>query len=408
MTQDLVIGRISAESVELMRKRIGYPNPTLRVGIMNEPWNKVATDDAIRRYALCTGDDNPLYTSSEYAEATRWGCVIAPPGFEKSMGIDRSRSMSAEFERDTRKALRGVHLFHSGGENYYYGPIVEGDKLYKSKWVESVEEKESEFAGRSAIVTNGLAHWNQSGSVMVSGVDWFVHTERKKVKANGKYAKEEPASYTDEQLKEIEAAYDAERQRGGDSLFLEDVEVGDSLPQMVKGPLTVTDMINLHMGAGWLVYGNPPYRLAYENRKKLRGFYTKNEYNAWDTLQRIHWDEAHAREIGVRGTYDIGAMRQLMLHHYCTNFAGDDAWVYRIRFELRRFNYIGDTTWISGSVTDARVDDVLGPLVEISLRGINQRGDVNVEGSATILVNSRTHGEMQLPPSPPLPQYRSE
>ncbi|MBT4520190.1 MAG: hypothetical protein HOC23_09310 [Halieaceae bacterium] len=405
-TEGLVKGQITDESVALMRKRIGYPNPTLRVGVLDEPWNMSATADAIRRYSLCTGDDNPLYTRPDYASNSRWGETIAPPGFEKSMGINCSRTMSDSFEKETRKALRGVQLYYSGGENFYYAPIVEGDRLYKSRWVDKVEVKDSEFAGRSVIVTNGLSLWDEHDQVAVDGVDWFVHAERRKKTSKDKYAKDEPAWYSDEELAEIEAAYDAEFRRGSETLYLEDLEVGQVLPKMVKGPLTITDLINLHMGAGWLVYGNPPYRLAYENRKRLRGFYTRDEYNAWDTLQRVHWNRDLAQEVGVGNTYDIGAVRQLSLSHYCTNFAGDNAWVYRIRFELRRFNYMGDTTWIEGVVTDVRVDDELGPLVDINMTGTNQRGNVNVEGSATILVNSREHGDFRMPKSPELPRYR--
>jgi hypothetical protein len=57
-------GRITDESVVPMRQRIGFPNPTLRTGAVDEPGNIAATDDAIRRFALGIGDDNPLYCRS--------------------------------------------------------------------------------------------------------------------------------------------------------------------------------------------------------------------------------------------------------------------------------------------------------------------------------------------------------
>jgi acyl dehydratase len=405
----LVKGRITEESLALMRRRIGFPNPTLRVGVLSEPWNIRATGDAMRRFSLCIGDDNPLYCDPDYAASTRWGEVIAPPGFEKSMGLDRSREMDADFAKETSKALRGVQLFYSGGENFYYRPITEGVTLYRSKWVADVQEKTSKFAQKSAVVTNSLALWDDQDNVYVDGVDWYVHAERRKVAdgdTSGKYAKDEPAVYTDEDIEEIEAAYDAEYRRGSDVLYLEDVKIGQVLPRMVKGPFTVTDLINLHMGAGWLVYGNPPYRLAYENRKRLRGFYSRDAYNGWDTVQRVHWDKGLAQDVGVRMMYDIGAVRQLYIHHYLTNFAGDDAWIHRIRFDLRRFNYMGDVTWISGVITDARIDPVLGPLIEVEMKGVNQRGQENVAASATILVCSRAGGAVTLPPAPPPPQHR--
>jgi hypothetical protein len=234
-----------------------------------------------------------------------------------------------------------------------------------------------------------------------------VHAERRSVKDRSADAprppKDKPASYTDEQLAEIEAAYDIEYVRGADTLWYEDVEVGESLPTMVKGPLTVTDLINMHMGGGWFGYGNPPLRLAFENRKKLRGFYTKNEFNAWDVVQRVHWEPELARKVGVPAAYDIGPMRWAWLQHYCTNWGGNDAWLFRVRGEFRKFNYMGDTTWITAVVTHKRVDPMVGQLVDIEVTGTNQRGQQNINGWATLLVASREHGPVQLPEPPPLP-----
>ena len=405
----LLRNMITDESVDLMRRRIGFPNPTLRTGAIDEPWNLACTDDAVRRFAICIGDDNPLFVDPDYAKGTRWGGVIAPPAFEKSMGINRNPVMDPDEAKITSKALRGIQLFHSGGENFYYAPIMEGTKLYRSRFVKAVEDKPSEFSGRSVIVTNGLCLWDQNDKVLVDGVDWFIHAERKKKSgdAKAKYAKEEPASYTDEQLAEIEAAYDAEYRRGADTLYLEDCTVGQELPKMVKGPLTVTDLINLHMGAGWLIYGNWPNRLAYENRKKLRGFYSRDEYNAWDTVQRVHWDKELADKVGVRMMYDIGPVRQFHISNFLTNFAGDDSFIHRIKFEFRRFNYIGDVTWMTGEITEVSVDEKLGPKIEVALRGTNQRGIENIRATATILVASKKHGPVKLPESPKPTEHRA-
>jgi acyl dehydratase len=403
----LIKGKITDRDVELMRKRIGYPNPTVRSGTVKLPWNTVATPDAIRHWAEGYGDGNPLFVDPAYGPTTRWGSQIAPPGFEGTMGYNRSQEIPKELDRETRVALRGVQLYHSGSENRWYRPIVPGDELYRSQWVDSCEPKDSSFGGRSAIVTNALATWDNDEQVTSTGKTWFVHAERKKAKKTDKYAKDEPAQYTDEDLEKIEAAYDAEFVRGADTLHLEDVKVGEQLPVMVKGAMTITDQINMYQGGGWFGYGNPAFRLGFENRKKLRGFYTRNEFNAWDVVQRVHWDKNLANEVGVPLIYDIGPMRAAWASQYCSNYAGDNGFVHYLRYEFRRFNYFGDTTWIRGTVTDARVDETLGPVVGIDIRGENQRGQENLSGSAQILVSSREHGPVVLPTPPPMPEYRS-
>jgi len=330
------------------------------------------------------------------------------------MGLDHSKKMTPEFEKETSKALRGIQLFNSGIETYFHGPIRPGTVLNKSIWVAKVEEKISKFGGRSVVVTNDLAKWDKQDNVLITGSSWYVHVEReerqkkeKRVEDEGLKIKAAIQPYTDEQLEEIDQAYENEYRRGRDTLYLEDVKPGDLLPRMVKGPFTVTDHINFYMGWGWGNYGNPPWRLAYENRKVLRGFYTRNEFRAWDTLQRLHWDLPLAQKVGVQSTYDIGPQRYAMVCHYCTNWAGDDAWVYRIRCEYRNFNFVGDTTWIQGEVTEVRVDEKLGPLMEIAIKGTNQRGQENIRASATVLCKSRKHGDWHFPATPPLPEHRS-
>jgi len=400
---DLIIGAITDDSIELMRRRIGYPNPTVRSGTVLLPHYTEATHDSIRHFAEGYGDANPLYTTRDYGRNTRWGSQIAPPGMESTMGYDRSPIPPPDLDRETRGALRGVQLFHSGNDARFYRPIVPGDVLDRSGVVHDVEEKVSEFAGRSVIVTNDRTWWDQDERVVAVELHWFVHAERRPAGERTKYASDEPASYTDEQLAEIERLYDEEYVRGADTLWWEDVEVGQALPMMVKGPLTVTDLISFHIGGGWFGYGNPALRLAYENRKKLRGFYTRNEFNAWDVIQRIHWEPETARQIGVVSAYDIGPMRWSWLVHYCTNFVGDDGWLFRLRGEFRRFNYMGDTTWLRGVVTAKRDDPEVGPCIEVDITGTNQRGKVNTVGTAVMLLASRARGPVVLPEPPPRP-----
>jgi acyl dehydratase len=401
--EKMIVGAITDESVALMRERIGYPNPTVRAGYMTLPWYTEATYDAIRHFAEGYGDDNPLYTTREYGAGTRWEGQIAPPGFEGAMGYNRDPLVPEELDRRTRTALRGVQLFHSGTDATYYRPIRPGDVLDKRSVVADVEEKVSEYAGKSVIVTNDTRWWNQRGEVVTSESHWYVHAERRSSASRSKYSTDTPAYYSDDELAEIEAEYEGEHRQGAEPLWWEDVAVGRTLPLMVKGPFTVTDLMNFHMGGGWYGYGNPPLRLAHENRKRLRGFYTRNEFNSWDVIQRIHWDREHAQDIGVASAYDIGPIRWSWLAHYCTNFCGDDGWVYKLRGEFRRFNYVGDTTRFTGAVVDKRVVEGVGPAVDLEFSGVNQRGDTNTLGRATILLPSREHGPVVLPEPPPLP-----
>src|SRR5688572_25400208 len=120
----MVRSQLTDESVDLMRRRIGYLNPTLRTGAIDDPWNMVSSDEAVRRWTICLRDTNHLWRDRDYPPKTRCGRVIAPPAFEKSMGINRAKIPPEPENKITSKPLRGVQLYHSGGENFYYSPIV--------------------------------------------------------------------------------------------------------------------------------------------------------------------------------------------------------------------------------------------------------------------------------------------
>lgn len=429
MADDMMRHKITDQSIALMRRRVGYPNPTVRSGTRQLPWWTVTSSDSIRHHVNGYGDDNPLYCDPDYARGTRWGGQIGPPGFSADGGPNAHRAdVPAEFgddddvqpgqeheawfrrlgrripealDHETRRALRGVQLYASGGDSFYFRPYYIGDYGAGSAGgVYNVEDKKSEFAGRSAIVTNRSFSWNQRGEIATLRNGWLIHAERRQVTSDHKYAKDQAASYTDQQIAEIEAAYDKEYRRGPDALFWEDVQVGQPLPTMVKGPLLLTDMINQHMGSGWFGYGNPALRLAYENRKEMRGFYSRNAYSYWDVIQRVHWEPDLAREVGVPLMYDIAPMRSAWIIHYLTSFMGDDAWLYHNHVELRRFNYFGDTTWLNATVADKYVSEQFGPAIDVQVSGTNQRGAENCISKATILLASREHGPVALP-SPP-------
>ena len=99
-------------------------------------------------------------------------------------------------------------------------------------------EKKSEFAERSVLVTYASVKMNQRAEIVAISRTLAIHTERKTAREKGKYAAIEPATYTDEDIEQIDAIYAAEEVRGAEPRWWEDVQVGDVLTPMAKGPLT--------------------------------------------------------------------------------------------------------------------------------------------------------------------------
>jgi hypothetical protein len=175
--------------------------------------------------------------------------------------------------------------------------------------------------------------------------------------------------------------------------------VGDTLTSVAKGPLTMVDIIAMHMGLGLSSSGIGPLRHNWRQRTRMPAFYTPDRFGVPDVVQRVHWDHERASELGLPTSYDYGQMRTSWLIHLVTNWMGDDAWLWKLSCQSRAFNFMGDTTICSGSVVDKRVEGSCH-VVELQLAGTNQRGEVTAPGTAVIVLPSREHGPALLPNAP--------
>ena len=357
-----------------------------------------ATPEAIRNFAHSYGDDNPLYTDPDYGSSTRWGGQVAPQIMAAVLNAPlRGDRLPKELKGGS---YRGIHAFVSGGTWEWYRPIHPGDTLYSFSGLESVEEKESEFAGRSVIRVLRDVKINQHAEVVGVYRTLVIYTERKKARDKGKYSSIEEPSYTKTDIDALDAIYAAETVRGAAPRLWEDVAVGDELGTMAKGPLTTTDMIVFHSGGyGFVPYGLKTGRLAYRNRQRIAPFYIDNAYGVPDVAQRVHWDSEWAKAIGNPRAYDYGVLRECWIHHFLTDWMGDAAVVVRQHDEIRKFNYHGDIQYLTGRVDGKRMEDDL-TLVDVSVEVRNQRGDTTAQADATISLPSREHGAALLPEVP--------
>lgn len=357
-----------------------------------------ATENNIRNYAHGIGDDNPLYCDPAYAKKSRWGGIIAPPSMAevitKAMYGD---PMPSEIKKIAGGLFRGVHMFVSGSEKFFYRPIYPGDQLHAFSGDEDYFEKPSSFSGRTVTKFKRRVKLNQRGEIVFNQRTRSIYAERSKAVKEGKYMQIEPTIYSDEDLKKIDDLYAAEQRRGNEPRYYEDVEVGEALPPMVKGPLLVTHIISYHAGGyGIREFGLFGSRLWHKNRKRLAPFYIKNEQGIPDVAQRLHWDNAWAQGIGNPMAYDYGVVRESWLNNYLTDWCGDDGWVFRQYDSMRKFNYIGDTQFLSGKVIAKRAENDRF-YIDLEVEMTNQRGEITVEGEATIMLPSREHGPVILP-----------
>lgn len=103
------------------------------IGRSSPPTLNEVEKGAIRRFAEALGDYNPIYYDEEYARASGFPTIVAPPTFPASF----------HSAADLRELL-GVgikSLLHAEQAFDYERPIMAGDRIYVSTRVADVLEK---------------------------------------------------------------------------------------------------------------------------------------------------------------------------------------------------------------------------------------------------------------------------
>ena len=393
---------ITDEGVERLRARIGIAQPHPQ-----PPHYRFPNEDAFRSVAHAYGDDNPLWCDPEYATRSCWAGPIGPPninGGDTLIGENEVTHLDDEAKALLKgDPLGGAHAFYSGSFREWWAPLRPGRRVTRRNALVGVHDKRSEFADRAVHEWTGeVFATHDPDEVLSAQYRLMIRTERTKAQARGKYDDTAIEPYTDEQLAAIDAVYAAEpeNRRGAVPRWWEDVEEGDEVGPIVKGPLRVTDMVCWHAGMGMGLYGVKALRLGYQQRQRVPRFFRPDDLNVADVQQRVHWDAEWAHRAGNPAIYDYGRMRETWLVHLCTDWMGDDAWLWKLDCEFRRFNYVGDTHWMRGRVVRKFLADGDRPAVELECHGVNQRGEITTPGHATILLPSREHGDVRLPDPP--------
>jgi acyl dehydratase len=363
--------KITEKGLEDLRSRIG-----IKIADTVEPWNHEATRDGIRHYAHGIGDDNPLWCDPEYAAKSRFGTLVALPSFL----FTTSRIVSGYVG-----GLSGVHAMWAGADWTWHAPVLRNDVITTEAWLKELIEHETKFAGRAIQQIYHVDFFNQRGQLVAAADSWCFRTDRDAARETGTKYKETraraPERYSDEQLAKIFKLYADEEIRGATPRYWKDVQVGDKLPTMVKGPMTVTGFIGFAQGWGGLyIRAN---KLAWQQHHKHPGLGIKNRFGIPDCPERVHWEEEFAHKVGAPGAYDYGPERCSWLTHHLTNWQGDAGFLRQSNCKIRRHNPEGDTVFINGTVT-RKYEENGNRLVEVSQEAVNQTGEVSAVGKGVV------------------------
>lgn len=368
---------ITNEAIEQLSQRIGK-----KIEHSLEPWCHESSRDNIRHYAHGIGDDNPLWCDPDYARHTQYGDIIALPSFLFACNRVGSGYVGG---------LPGVHAMFAGCDFNWHKVIRRNQEISSEVYLKELIEHETRFAGRSIQQIYHVDFYDPSGDLLADADTWCFRTDRDLAREQGsKYddlKHRDEVSYDKEKLQEIYQYYAEEKIRGAEPRYWEDVQVGDTLPTMVKGPMTITGFIAYAQGWGGLyIRAN---KMAWKMMQQHPGTGIPNRFGIPDCPERVHWEPEFAQLVGAPGAYDYGPERCSWLSHIITNWIGDQGFLTGLKSEIRRHNPEGDVLYIDATLTD-KTQDGDRHLVHFDLIAKNQNGELSTRGSATAQLPSKS------------------
>ncbi len=369
-------GRITDEALEDFQNRVGTK---LRI---QHQFNELASLDAIRKFADGIGDANPLWREEHYARNSVYGSVCAPPSWVNSV-----------LPTWVLQGLSGVHALHSSTDWEFYLPVLLNDRITPECYFTGCRVVKSRFAGRSVLERQESRFYSQRGDLVARAKPAAFRVERAAAREIGRYNEIElPHPWTEKELLEIENEVLNEKIRGAETRYFEDVDIGDNLSSVIKGPLGISDIIAYCIGASPV-----PIRahgLAIRHYREHPAWAFRDpDTSAMEPLYSVHYNKAAANASGLPYPYDTAVQRHCWLIHLLTNWMGDDAWLKRSYAKFKGVVYLSDVVWIRGSVEKKYVDENGESCVDIRTIATNQRGEDVMPGISTVILPSRKGGE---------------
>jgi acyl dehydratase len=128
-------------------------------------------EGAIQRYAEAIDDPNPLFNEPDYARKTKYGRLLAPPGFT-GWPVKAGR-LSQRLLGSLTKAGAPSRLLDGGVEFEFAEPIGAGDLLTATTKIASMTERETKL-GKTIFTVLETTFVNERGDVALRSRSTFI------------------------------------------------------------------------------------------------------------------------------------------------------------------------------------------------------------------------------------------
>lgn len=374
--------------------------------------------ETIRRYAHSIGDDNPLYTYPDYGRTSVYGSQIAPGPILVHVRYPADHGAR-------RPGGYPVANFLAGVAWEFFDVVRPGARFSSSKIPREAFEKPGRH-GRLLFLVSETSYWDQGGALVAKAYGSLIHVPMEAMAAGRAMSADrvgrdllysrKPHRYDDDEMRRIADAVSAERRRGANPRWWEDVRIGDVLPAIAQPPYVIEDELAYHAMHQGMFAGTDGSRAP----RAFRPFFRRGRMEPGAV--RVHpatrwpYNRADEHEDGFLAPYrgeplpfDYGVQRAQIPQRLLTNWIGDSGFIRKMYTSFREPVFYGDSVLYTGTVlrkdtVTERGHGVAGTFrsavyhaVTVRIEGDNQSGSRHCEGFATMYLPSRRAGIPLLP-----------
>jgi acyl dehydratase len=332
----------------------------------------------IRRWAYFGVEDwNPRWNDVEVARRLGEDDLVAPPSFFYALDYTTSQMLTGKVE--------GALPIYGGAHWRFFEPCRAGDSVRVERKLVGVREREGRFAGPMLeTVADTSYRLADTDTLLASCESTIFRCRIENATERRKYADQDD-SYSDEKLTEIRQASESYRSRADESVNLGEVGVGTELPTLIKGPHTARSLLRHR-------YGFRTYqRWTWDQTLRNSGDQGAEFFRALgyppefaDMPSKWHEDPALGEKMGFPQGGDFGPQRVAWMTQLVTDWIGTDADLKEIEVRLVRPNPIGDTSLLTGSVTEVSALEDGSHELTLTLQMTNQKDERSAFGTAKV------------------------
>ena len=346
---------------------------------------KVADWTSVERFCAALGDINPLYNDTAGGVGTLYNTMVAPPTFILSA---RTPDSGAAYE----KKDYGLRRFSISASAEWNDVIRLADRLAGDLKVTAVDNGGKLDGRDTAEVKSAATYRDVSGGVVATATGTVAMVPYEQ---GGRLVLDRDIhQYSDAEIRQLEKDLDAvPPHRGSVPLYWSEVQEGDKLPTLVKGPISYNEISTWNLAEAKRPKASIG-AVAHQMVMDRPGRQAMNPSTLWPYFD---WEQSYddilsIGAIGFKMPVSRGLMRFALTGQTITNWMGDLGFLRRMSLDLPNHFCYQDTMWVSGEVVKKYREQVGTEeyyAVEIRLTAKNQLGQPLVDGTAVAYLPER-------------------